>query len=575
MVKQPLTAIAVCLLFAALFFHLAVAWQDFPTLARNGFLYDDSFYAFKIAQNMAAGKGMTFDGIHATTGFQPLYVLILVPIFFLFGKTLALPVYFALTLLAVLSMLTALFVYLICRRYVGRAASFFAAMVWIFSPIVTKQSANGLETALTAFMIALCSYYYLEKIRPAARPSTLRLLLLGLLLGLAVLSRIDTLFLVLAISLDYLILLRRRATRSGGLLRLSLLPLGVLVVYGPWLLLCVSACGSPLQDSGTATRFLSLAYAPMFNFGGRSLGTEGPDLSFLQANLVYSLSALKVAPPVHVMFRSIEKTGEFFGATRAFHIAGNILGFLALLAIARFMRRWKRDPKRRRRLEIGFFLLFCGTIFAAYSFYIFGAFFFLRYFYPLYMLACILLAFLAQDLLDWLPGRSPNMRRVAVGVFVLYAGFFSFFSYSQAFRCSAGYPFYDIARWVRTHTETDDTVGVFQCGTIGYLSDRKVINLDGKVNHEALCALKGGCLAEYIEQEGIDVIVDHENVIDIFLGEECRKKARSYVRIPGGDDERLSGWVALRFSPEKAVDDMWTGTGTSTPASPSPEHIPH
>lgn len=567
--KQPQAAITICLLLAALLFHLAVAWQDFPTLARNGFLYDDSFYAFKIAQNMAAGQGMTFDGIHPTNGFQPLYVLLLVPIFFLFGETLSLPIYFALTLLAVFSLLTAVLIYLICRRYVGRAASVVAALIWVFSPIVTKQSANGLETSLTAFMIALCSYYYLEKIRPVRRPPVLRLILFGLLLGLAVLSRIDTLLLVMVVFLDYLLRLRRRKEPASSLFRLSLVPLGVVVVYGPWLLLCMLACGSPLQDSGTATRFLSLAYAPMFHFGSENLGMDGPDASFIWAHLVYSMSALKVSPPVHVIFRAIEKAGEYFGTKGGFHLVGDILGFLALLATALFIVKWKRDPERRRRFEIGFLLLFCGLLFASYSFYIFGAFFFLRYFYPIYFLACILISFIVQDLLDWLPRQSFGLRRIAVGVFVLYAGLFSYFSYSQAFRSHAVYPFYDIAKWVRAHTEKGDTVGIFQCGTVGYLSDRKVINLDGKVNREALCALKNGCLEDYIQQEGIDVVIDNANVIDIFLDPACRSKAQSYTQIPDESNGRSSGWVALRFSPVEEEDEMRTGTGSTVPASRS------
>jgi hypothetical protein len=91
------TALVAGALLAILAFHLAVAWQDLGTLARNGFLYDDGFYAFKIAENIAHGKGATFDGIHPTTGFQPLYVLLLVPVFALSGDNLAVPVYAALT----------------------------------------------------------------------------------------------------------------------------------------------------------------------------------------------------------------------------------------------------------------------------------------------------------------------------------------------------------------------------------------------------------------------------------------------------------------------------------------------
>ena len=85
------------LFVVVLLFHLSVLWQDFATLAKNGYLYDDSFYAFKIAQNIASGHGATFDGVHPTNGFQPLYVFLLVPLFWLFGSNLVAPIYAAKT----------------------------------------------------------------------------------------------------------------------------------------------------------------------------------------------------------------------------------------------------------------------------------------------------------------------------------------------------------------------------------------------------------------------------------------------------------------------------------------------
>ncbi|MFH1755866.1 MAG: hypothetical protein ABIA59_09205 [Candidatus Latescibacterota bacterium] len=349
---------------------------------------------------------------------------------------------------------------------------------------------------------------------------------------------------------------------------MSLVPLGVVVVYGPWLLLCMIACGSPLQDSGTATRFLSLAYAPMFGFSNTSLGMEGPDLHFLWAHINYSFAALKVAPPVHVIFRIIEKIGGYLGVQGRFHMAGNVLGFVLLLAASLLIVRWRRDPERRRRFEIGFLVLFCTSLFVSYSFYIFGAFFFLRYYYPIYMLFCILAAFVLQDALDWLPKRSLAVRRSALAVLAVYVSAFSIFSYSQAFRSRPIYPFYGIAQWVRTHTAKDEKIGIFQCGTVGYLSDRNIINLDGKVNRQAFRALKSGCLEDYIREEGIDVVVDHAGVIDIFLGTACRENAYSYTAIPNGRNVRPSGWVAVRFHPANDEEDVWVGAGAASPASP-------
>ncbi len=554
---------AVCALLAILFFHLAVVWQDLATLARNGFLYDDSFYAFKIAKNIASGQGMTFDGIHPTTGFQPLYVFLLVPVFLISGDSLSLPIYIALSFLAVLTFLTAYLLYRICRRYVSQTVSLIAAVIWAFSPIVARQSANGLETALATFMIALCAFYYLEKVRSVENPPGKHFWILGLLLGLAVLSRIDALFLVLVILLDYLLLLRKSTNSSKNLARLFLVPLGVMMLYSPWLIFNVIESGSPLQDSGVASRFIALAYAPYFGYGTNELIMEGPDFGFIWTHITCSIAAMKVIPPAHVVFRSICKLGEMLGAPGAFQLAGNILGFLILVWVGSRVTRWKKQENKRGRGEINFLLLFSVLLVCSYAFYIFGVFFFLRYYYPIYLVACIYGAFLLQDFFDWLPHRSRRFYRLAIAGCTVYVGFFLYFSYSQAFRSYPVYPFYDIAQWVDENTKENETIGVFQCGTIGYLSHRRVINLDGKVNREALDALKCGDLESYLREEGIDVVLDHPKILEIFLGISWQE-AQSCNKIVPDSMHQPYEWVAFRYASEEDIQSPVSGSAASS-----------
>ncbi|HEY58279.1 MAG TPA: hypothetical protein G4O04_07085 [Anaerolineae bacterium] len=45
------------------------------------FHFDDAFYYFKTAQNIVAGRGVTFDGTGSTNGFHPLWMLLLLPLF--------------------------------------------------------------------------------------------------------------------------------------------------------------------------------------------------------------------------------------------------------------------------------------------------------------------------------------------------------------------------------------------------------------------------------------------------------------------------------------------------------------
>lgn len=544
-------AAAVCALLVILFFHLAVAWQDFATISSNGFLYDDSFYAFKIAQSIAAGQGMTFDGVHPTTGFQPLYVFLLVPAFMASGGDPVLPIYIALSILALFTTLTTWLVYRIARRYVGFAASAAAAAIWTLSPVVIRQSANGLETAVAAFMIALAACYYLENVRPLIEPKPARFAVLGILLGLVVVSRIDGIFLVMAVTLDYLILMRKRRVAGAAVVKLLLLPLGVLLFYGPWLFYNVVESGSPLQDSGAATRFLSLAYASYFDYGPDNLAGSGPNASFIWGHVVHSVSVMKVIPAAHVVFRAIDKAGAFLGAGGAFHAAGNVLGFLALFGLGLRVRGWRREPGKSNRSELYFLVLFSGLLLAAYSLYIFGAFFFLRYYFPVYFAAAILSALLLQDLFDWYHKRSLFARRALVAAGAVYVIVFACFSWSQSFRTRPVYSYYDLAGWIDANTREDETIGIFQCGTIGYLSNRRIINLDGKVNRDAFEALKTGCIEEYLQSEKIDVVVDHAKILRIFLGITPEKMRSSCTQIVPEYMKPPSGWVAFRRSGEE------------------------
>src|SRR3972149_5400239 len=42
---------------------------------------DDAYYYFKVAANIAAGAGVTFDGLNRTNGVHPLWLLVILPIY--------------------------------------------------------------------------------------------------------------------------------------------------------------------------------------------------------------------------------------------------------------------------------------------------------------------------------------------------------------------------------------------------------------------------------------------------------------------------------------------------------------
>jgi 4-amino-4-deoxy-L-arabinose transferase-like glycosyltransferase len=64
--------------------------------------------------------------------------------------------------------------------------------------------------------------------------------------------------------------------------------------------------------------------------------------------------------------------------------------------------------------------------------------------------------------------------------------------------------------WIRRHVAPQCTVGGFEAGTLVYFRDN-VVNLDGKVDHDALQARMDGRTPEYVDERGIDLIVDIES----------------------------------------------------------------
>jgi len=262
--------------------------------------------------------------------------------------------------------------------------------------------------------------------------------------------------------------------------------------------------------------------------------------------MTHAISTMKVIPPVHLIFRLMDRAGAMLGSPGGFHFAGNIFGFLALGGIGFTVLGWRRNEMRKRRGEMHFLILFAAILLASYVSYVFGMFFFLRYFYPLYLIACIYLAFFLHDIHEWYAGRSPAMRRCVLLASAVYAALFCIFSSSQAFRSKPIYPFYDVSRWVNENTGDAERIGVFQCGTIGYLSNRQIINLDGKVNRGALEAMKSGRLDGYLREERIGVIIDHSDILKIFFGDSRGKMRGSCTDIVCGKMESPTGWIAYR-----------------------------
>src|SRR5512133_4025531 len=125
----------------------------------NWFPSDDAFYYFKTAQNIAEGHGITFDGLGRDSGFHPLWMLVITPLFALARFDLILPLRLVVVLSSLLNAASAVILYRLAKRFLAAPAAAFVALFWAFYPYIHNSVVEmGLESGLSAFFIILLLY---------------------------------------------------------------------------------------------------------------------------------------------------------------------------------------------------------------------------------------------------------------------------------------------------------------------------------------------------------------------------------------------------------------------------------
>lgn len=158
-------------------------------------IMDDAFYYYQVAYNIANGYGSSFDRIHYTNGYHPLWMIIITPISFLIENK----DYFIIAIIIIQFLLFWVGVYngvqalkqgLSLPIEIPLLITF---IIIISTPIFSKMFLGGLESALywATIMIALnCSRIAFQG------QDTGKWRLYGLTLGIVFLARIDGLVIV-------------------------------------------------------------------------------------------------------------------------------------------------------------------------------------------------------------------------------------------------------------------------------------------------------------------------------------------------------------------------------------------
>lgn len=504
--------------------RMSIAFCDMPTLVTKT-VSDDSFYYFQIARNAAAGNGVSFDGVEPANGFHPLWFVFLLPIYYLFGG-LTLPVHVALALEGLLDVGAGVLIYsLVVSLTKSRPAGVIGAAAYLLNPTVILHSVNGLETGLNLFCFCLYFWFYLRMLQRDDF-SVREILTLGLLSGLLVLARTDSLIIV-GVTYAHLVLMRKLFKRPGAVAA----SVGVAaLVVAPWIIWNALTFGTIVQSSGGA-------YGIIARGNLQASGYTGMDIFMMRVSdtlklLIWTiptdvfgwgkLLGLVVGLALGLAATDGDRTSRAWAAARLACVP--LLAFLALALTHSLIRGTIKSWYLIPAAAVGaiFLGIFCG-------------------------------AFDHAALFATARGRIA----AALAALVILSGFaYNGYTAWERGMYSWQSEMLMAAEWVRENVDDDELVGSFNAGIIGYMSERNVVNLDGLVNNTVVPYLEERRLWDYIEEREIDYLVDSDYSIlkdyRDFYGQSW--DAREHIMWIATIDDPAVSWAGANIAAYRVIE---------------------
>jgi len=493
-----LFTVVVCLAATVFAFYVAsVASLPLGGLVR--FVPDDAFYYLKIAQNTVAGRGPTFDGLSPTTGFHPLFMLLILPIAAIFGSSPEMAIRVIVLLCATLFLLCAVVLWRIINSLAGRGAQAIAFAAAVTAPSLVFVSIGGLETAL-ALLLTLIALSLFVKMATAEAVRENKSLLLGSIVGFAVLARTDNVFLIPAFIVGFL----ATGPRSRRLLHwrnLSLFVLPPIMATLGVMTWCYLSTGTPYQSSAAALSITSQLGVNSTHSGISELAQSSADIAGSFVVMAFQTAGL----PVFIA----------------------VLAFVALIFASMFSELIHVGNLLRRARLLLPLLVHSFLLVAFYAVWLRRCQ--LWYLVPASMAAIavcsLLLVGLAESVSEIWPrhaGQVGTVLKAAIAVAIIVAGLVE----APALLSTGLYPWQPemlrAARAVQEHIPTGARLAAFNAGMLGMFLDTTVINLDGVVNNRVLPFLASRNLDQYLAKARIEGILDYQYSFYSFAGATTR-----------------------------------------------------
>ncbi len=473
--------------------RIALAFRPDAQIAVRPY-QEDAFYAFDCAKHLAQGEGFSVDGVHPTNGVQPLIVILYSTCFYLAGSDKWLGVRFTFILLAIIESLCVFLVYQVINQLkkkdvkYGIDPALVGAFVWAMVLSNLIFNGVGLETGLYAMMILLSIYQYSRVICLEKEDKKLHIgnwFLLGAVLGLTVLSRIDGIFLVGGVvGVDFLF--RKEDSFVKRISPVLIVGVVAILVSSPWWIYNYRVFGSLMPISGQS----------------ESIG------NFISLNVEYTITQLANIIPV------------LFYIPIHYPASGLVIGLsiLALLTVIFVIKYYHIVAQLKKSYEIKpLYALVFSSIFLIvyYTFFFAAPHFIARYFHPIRIAAMLFGMLLIPRIYEY--WKSKDRKSPLTYFITAYLGVaivFNIAHYAYNFTFPETSYLYWTGVWAQHHQEYK--IGMTSSGTAGFMSGN-VVNLDGKVNVEALRARHNNAISKYVLASGINVLtsLDHDIVKEV------------------------------------------------------------
>jgi hypothetical protein len=486
-------------LVGALLYQLVSAFQSIQFLNQQVIVLDDAYYYFQVARNFVLRGWATFDGLHATSGIQLLWGLILFGVAGVFTERIAF-LHAALALSALMNGGAGVLLWRFARKLYSPALGELAVMIWAGFMLGLRPTMMGMEYPLHITVIVVLFFIAWDLFAHPQNASLGKIAALGMFAAFNFGTRLDSgVYSALLIALVLLVLLRARVERSFLLKALVVLGaiLGVSVCL--FAALNYSFAGTLMPLSGLVKSFYA---AHHFDAYGWTTALAGHVFWFveIQARAILDVVA------------SILLEGEVYEPLALIVILG-MLGASVWGARRIYVTRAQNPERFRFAQFLGLLWLF-GVVHVVTVVGTIGHFAHItqHYWGWLFITWCLWAAVLVEMALDGIQNARVRRSVAAIGLAAFLGAhlWFAVAYYIQPFVPNLNNRRVETAAWINAHLPPDARIGAWNAGVLGYFSDRTVVNLDGLANdREYLQFLASGApLQVYLQQQQIHYIVD-------------------------------------------------------------------